>query len=92
MDQAKLADQGLLRHRRECSEDLDLDRRLDLCPGRHRPQTSWPGEESLPNFRDSQHHYSRESAHITGVRSIRLPTRLTLKLKPADSLQVLAGQ
>jgi Domain of unknown function (DUF4372)/Transposase DDE domain len=77
MDQAALTNQILLRHQRQCREDSNLDRRLDLCAGGYCPQTSWAGEESLPNSTDSQHHDSRESAHFTSVRSIRLPIGLT---------------
>jgi len=40
MDQAALTNQILLRYQRERSEDSNLDRRLDLCAGGHRPQTS----------------------------------------------------
>src|SRR5712664_4036877 len=39
MDQAALTNQILLRYQRERSEDSNLDRRLDLCAGGHRPQT-----------------------------------------------------
>ena len=40
VDQAASADQGVLRHDRECRQDADLDRSLGLCAGRHRQEAA----------------------------------------------------
>jgi hypothetical protein len=46
MDQAPSANQGLLRHQRERREDPNLDCRLGLRAGGHRPQAYESGLES----------------------------------------------
>ena len=49
VDQAALAHQSLLRPQRERGEDSNLDRRLHLCAGGDRPQTSRLEGQPLPN-------------------------------------------
>ena len=56
VDQATPANQEILWHQRERSEDPDLDCHLDLRAGDHRPQASRVGGQPLPDSTDSQYH------------------------------------
>jgi len=73
MDQAAPPHQGLLRHQRERREDANLDRRLRLRLGCHRPQAFGPGRIALPNPTSPQCHTVRENAHFTGTSSGQFP-------------------
>src|SRR5271157_620185 len=52
VDQAAPANQVFLWHQRECCEDPNLDCRVGLCTGRHRPEAFGPGDQPLPNSTD----------------------------------------
>jgi hypothetical protein len=39
----------------ECSEDANLDRHIDLCPGGYHINAPQPGSEPLHNFTGNQH-------------------------------------
>src|SRR5438128_2498438 len=84
-------DQGVLWHQRECREDPNRDRGLDLPAGRHRPQAPGTGSQSLPNSTGPQHHPLRENAHFAGTSSMQLPRRLTRSWQPIDSIRLLTG-
>ena len=50
VDQAAPANQGFLRHQRERREDPNLDRRVGLRAGRHRPQAAWAWRSASTKF------------------------------------------
>ena len=52
MDQAAFEDQRLLRYFGGCGQVAVLDRRLGLCPGRHRQEAAEDFRQPLPNPRD----------------------------------------
>ena len=56
MDQTAFTNQGILRHQRKRRENPNLDRRLNLRAGGHRPQETAAEREPLPNSTDSQRH------------------------------------
>ena len=66
MDQAAPPNQIFLWHQRERRKDSNLDRRLHLRAGRHRPKAVGTGAQPLPNSTGSQRHALRENAHFTG--------------------------
>src|ERR1017187_7129455 len=92
MDQKAPADQSILRDQRERSEDANLDRRVRLCPRRHRPEASRAGRRPLPNSTDLERDAIRENAHFTGPSGLRLQRRFTRRQQPIDSIRLLAGQ
>src|ERR1017187_10059100 len=92
MDQTAPADQSILRDQRERSEDANLDRRVRLCPRRHRPEASRAGRQPLPNSTDLERDAIRENAHFTGPSGLRLRRRFTRRQQPIDSIRLLAGQ
>src|ERR1017187_1412770 len=92
MDQTAPADQSILRDQRERSEDANLDRRVRLCPRRHRPEASRAGRQPLPNSTDLERDAIRENAHFTGPSGLRLQRRFTRRQQPIDSIRLLAGQ
>src|SRR6516162_9367544 len=65
MDQTSPADQGLLRHQRECREDADLDCGVDVRAGGDRTQAVGAGRQLVSNPTDSQRVAFRENAHWT---------------------------
>jgi len=67
MDQATPADQGVLWDLRECGQDPDMDRHLDVCPCCHHQETASSGLESLHNSTDPEHHRFREKAIDSGA-------------------------
>ena len=62
VDQAASADQGVLRHHRECREDADLDRSLGLRAGRHRQEAAPALRQPLRNPTDPEPHHVRANA------------------------------
>jgi Domain of unknown function (DUF4372)/Transposase DDE domain len=64
MDQAAPADQGLLRHQRECCEDADLDCGVGVRAGGDRTQAVGAGPQLVSNPTDSQRVAFRENAHF----------------------------
>jgi len=69
VDQAAPADQGLLWHQRERSEDANLDCSLGLRPGGHRPQALGVGGEPLPDSTDSERNAFRENAILRALQA-----------------------
>ena len=92
MDQATPANQGVLRNQRERRKDPNLDRRVDLRAGRHRPKAVGAGDQPLPDSTGSQRHTFRENAHFTGSPATQLPTGFTQLRQPTDSVRLIAGQ
>jgi hypothetical protein len=88
--QAAPADQGFLRRQRERSEDPNLDRRLGLRAGGHRPQAPGSGGEPLPNSTDFEPDAFRENAYFSGTPSVGLPRRIDRSWQPIDSIRLLA--
>src|SRR6185369_6316306 len=92
MDQTASANQGVLRYYRECFEDSNLDRDLNLRAGRDRQETSKSARQSLQNSTDSQRQRFRENAALTGAFRFRLQRSRTRLLQPTDSIRVTLGQ
>jgi hypothetical protein len=72
-----------------------MDRRLDLCAGRHYSQTSLSQAESLHNFTNSERHALRKSAARSIVCKFRLQIMRRFqrtRTKPANFVQLLTGQ
>ena len=63
MDKTEPADQGLLRHQRECREDPNLDRRDRLPVGRHHEKAPPDRGQSLHNSTGSERLLVRENQY-----------------------------
>ena len=63
MDQAASSYQEVLRQLGECGEIANLDRRVGLCPRRHRQKASQSGRIALHFATDIFAHPVRENAH-----------------------------
>jgi hypothetical protein len=83
---AASANQGVLRHQRKRREDPNLDRRVSLCAGRHRPKAFGPGDQPLPNSTDFERDAFRENAHFTGTSATGFPKRFTRFRQSTDSV------
>src|ERR1017187_1843556 len=99
VDQTAPPDQGVFRYKRERREHPDLDRPVDLRAGRHRPQASGVGGESLPNSTGAQHHALRENAHFRSEEHtselqspMYLVCRLLLEKKNKKSVPATAAE
>src|ERR1017187_10699852 len=90
LDQAAPPNQVFLRHQRERRKDPNLDRRVDLRAGRHRPKAVGAGDQPLPDSTGSQRHAFRENAYFTGPPATRLPTGFTQLRQPTDSVRLIA--
>ena len=75
MDQAALEDQSVFRHIRECRQDTNMDRCVDICDGGDNQKTAQVGTESLHNSTDFERNAFRESFYFTSTYGIRLQNR-----------------
>src|SRR5579863_34100 len=92
LDQAAPPDQILLWHQRERRKDPNLDCRVDLRAGRHRPKAVGAGAQPLPDSTGPQRNAFRENAHFTGSPATRLPTRSTQLRQSTDFVRFIVGQ
>src|SRR5208337_3471532 len=92
MDQAAPADQAVLRHVGKRREDADMDRRLGLCPRRHRKKAPCLGGLALhivANFLDRP---LRENANISSAYNRPNKIQYFTNNEPIEFIRVLAGQ
>jgi hypothetical protein len=75
MDQAKPANQDLLRHLGERSQSPNLDCRVDLCARRHHEEAAQNRGQSLHNFTGLERHHLRKNAFIAGTYRFKLQKR-----------------
>ncbi len=75
VDQAASSYQEVLRQFRECGEVTNMDRRVGLCPRRHRQEASQSGRFALHFVTDIFTDPVRENAHTAGLRGRRLQIR-----------------
>src|ERR1017187_4601988 len=92
MDQTAPADQGFLRHQRECGEDPNLDCGIGVRAGGDRAQTVGTGGQSVSNPTDSQRIAFRENAHFMRPSGHRRECQFHRKRQPTDSVRLLTGQ
>src|SRR6266849_2080645 len=92
MDQAAPSNQGVLRHDRERSQVADLDRRLGVCPDRHRQEEAQPFRQPLRDATNPQPDHVRTNADgsttcpgATGAARARLG-------QSVESLRITLGQ
>ena len=57
-----------------------------------RAQTAGTEGQPLPNPTGAQPDSLRENPHFTGTSADRLPTRITMRRQPTESVQLIAGQ
>ena len=92
MDQAASTNQGVLRDKRECGENANLDCDFGLSSGGYLKKTSSIGDESLHNFTDFERVAFRENPHSTGPFACRLHFYGGGGLQPVEFVQLTLGQ
>jgi len=92
MDQAASTHQVLLWNLRKRRQIANLDRRVGLCPRRHRPQTSRSVAQPLRNATDFELDPVRKNRIEYGVFSIQQPARNRLVSQSIDSIRITLGQ
>jgi hypothetical protein len=71
MDQATSSHQRFLRHQRQCREDSDLDRHLDLRVGRHRQEALESRSQLVLNSTDFERDDYGKNSDLTSTFAIR---------------------
>jgi hypothetical protein len=92
VDQAASAYQEVLRHIRECGEVANLDRRIGLCPRRHRQEAPESRRFALHPATDFFAHPVRENAHPASLcRQCTFPKTGRKLKQPTESIRFLTG-
>ncbi len=92
MDQAASANQNVLRHFRECTQNSNLDRHLGLRAGGDCQKTTEARRQPLQNSTNPKRHSLRENPDIRGAFIIRMRNGANHPLQTIDPVPLTLGQ
>lgn len=92
MDKTTPANQGVLRHFRECGQDADMDCDISICARSDNQEAAELAPQPLHNSTDFKRNSFRENAGFTGVPCRSLQKHKYLFRQPADFAMITLGQ